>query len=85
MQFADLVRRELDTDEIRELIRRTAGIEPEGRVIAYHFLADGMKDAEISAQEGVFCSRSTVSRRLPEVIPIIKLRYEKDKQLEAGA
>lgn len=79
------MRKELDTDEIRELIRRTPGIEPEGRIIAYHFIADNMRDADIAAQEGVYCSRSTVTRHLPEIISIVQLRYEKDKKLEAGA
>ena len=75
----------MDCDEIRELIRRTAGIEPEERIMAYHFIADDMHDMDISVQDGVYCSRSTVTRRLPKVISLVRYRYEKDKELKAGA
>lgn len=75
----------MDCDQIRELIRRTPGIEPEGRIMAYHFIADDMHDADIAVQEGVNYSRSTVTRRLPKVISLVQYRYEKDKELKAGA
>ena len=75
----------MDCDQIRELIRRTPGIEPEGRIMAYHFIADNMHDADIAVQEGVNYSRSTVTRRLPKVISLVQYRYEKDKELKAGA
>lgn len=75
----------MDCDQIRELIRRTPGIEPECRIMAYHFIADDMHDADIAVQEGVNYSRSTVTRRLPKVISLVQYRYEKDKELKAGA
>ena len=77
----------MDTDQIGELIRRTPGIEPEERIMAYCFIADDMCDADISAQTGVYCSRSTVTRRLPKVISMVKYRYEKDNEskIKAGA
>ena len=75
----------MDCDQIRELIRRTPGIEPESRIMAYHFIADDMHDADIAVQEGVNYSRSTVTRRLPKVISLVQYRYEKDKELKAGA
>ena len=75
----------MDCDQIRELIRRTPGIEPEGRIMAYHFIADDMHDADIAVQEGGNYSRSTVTRRLPKVISLVQYRYEKDKELKAGA
>lgn len=83
-QFAEVARRELDTDEIKELVRRTPGIEPEDRIIAYHFLADDMCDMDISVAEGVYCSRSSVGRHLCNVIPLIEYRFNLDKA-KAGA
>lgn len=53
--------------------------------MAYHFIADDMHDADIAVMEGVNYSRSTVTRRLPKIISLIQYRYEKDKELKAGA
>lgn len=53
--------------------------------MAYHFIADDMHDADIAVQDGVNYSRSTVTRRLPKIISLVQCRYEKDKELKAGA
>lgn len=76
------MRRELDSDQIVELIRRTPGITPVEREMARLRLVDGMYDADIGAAENVNYSRSSVTRHLAKVIPIIEYRYLKDK---AGA
>lgn len=72
----------MDSDQIRELIRRTPGITPADRIISYNFLADNMFDADNGVQEGVNYHRTSVGRHLRKVIPIIEHRYLKDK---AGA
>ena len=77
-----MVRRELDSDQIVELIRRTPGITPRDRQIARLKLVDNMLDVEISAEKGINYSRSSVTRHLQKVIPLIEYRYLKDK---AGA
>ena len=77
-----LVRRELDSDQIVELIRRTPGITPIDREIARMKLVDDLLDVEISAAKGIHYSRSSVTRHLHKVIPLIEYRYLKDK---AGA
>ena len=82
VDFATLIRRELDSDQIRELIRRTPGITPTDRIISYNFLADNMYDVDNGAQAGVSYHRTSVGRHLRKVIPCIELRYLKDK---AGA
>lgn len=84
MPFETLVRRELDTDEIADLIRRTPGVNPIERKMAYYKLADGMLDVEISAEDDIPYSRSSVTRHLNKVIPIIEYRYRMDKE-KAGA
>ncbi|MBQ8508035.1 MAG: hypothetical protein IJ466_11480 [Clostridia bacterium] len=80
--FEDLVRRELDTDQIVDLIRRTPGIKPVEREMARLRLVDDLYDADIAAAEGIHYSRSSVTRHLAKVIPIIEYRYLRDK---AGA
>ena len=74
----------MDTDEIKELVRRTPGIEPQERRIAFLRLSSYRYDADIAAAEGVVYSRSSVGRHLARVIPIIRDRYELDQQ-KAGA
>lgn len=74
------MRRELDSDEIADLIRRTPGITPEEREMARLRLVDNLYDADIAASEGVPYSRSSVNRHLAKVIPIIEYRYNKDKE-----
>ena len=76
------MRRELDSDQIVELIRRTPGITPVEREMARMRLVDCMYDADIAVDEKVNYSRSSVTRHLAKVIPIIEYRYLKDK---AGA
>ena len=76
------MRRELDSDQIVELIRRTPGITPIDREIARMKLVDDLLDVEISAAKGIHYSRSSVTRHLHKVIPLIEYRYLKDK---AGA
>lgn len=83
--FETLVRRELDSDQIADLIRRTPGITPEEREMARLRLVDGMYDADIAVADGVNYSRSSVSRHLAKVIPIIEYRYNKDQEMKAGA
>lgn len=80
--FESLVRRELDTDQIVDLIRRTPGIKPVEREMARLRLVDDLYDADIAAAEGIHYSRSSVTRHLAKVIPIIEYRYLRDK---AGA
>ena len=82
--FETLVRRELDSDQIADLIRRTPGIKPFDRKIAYLKLVDDMLDVEIAVEEGINYSRSSVTRHLNKVIPIIEYRYQQDK-IKAGA
>ena len=77
-----MVRRELDSDQIVELIRRTPGITPIEREMARLRLVDNMLDVEISAEKGINYSRSSVTRHLQKIIPLIEYRYLKDK---AGA
>lgn len=78
------MRRELDTDEIADLIRRTPGITPIERKMAYHKLADRMLDVEIAVEDGINYSRSSVTRHLNKVIPIIEYRFQQDR-MKAGA
>jgi hypothetical protein len=79
-----LVRRELDSDQIADLIRRTPGITPEEREMARLRLVDNMYDADIAVCEGVNYSRSSVTRHLAKVIPIIEYRFKKDKEKLSG-
>lgn len=76
------MRRDLDSDQIADLIRRTPGITPAEREMARLKLVDNQYDADIAAAEGIHYSRSSVSRHLAKVIPLIEYRYIKDK---AGA
>ena len=76
------MRRELDSDQITELIRRTPGITPAEREMARLKLVDNQYDADIAAAEGIHYSRSSVTRHLAKVIPLVEYRYLKDK---AGA
>ena len=80
--FEQLVRRELDSDQIVELIRRTPGVKPIEREMARLRLVDDMYDADIAVSDGINYSRSSVTRHLAKVIPLIEYRYLKDK---AGA
>ena len=80
--FETLVRQDLDSDQIADLIRRTPGITPAEREMARLKLVDNQYDADIAAAEGIHYSRSSVSRHLAKVIPLIEYRYIKDK---AGA
>lgn len=82
MPFEQLVRRELDSDQIVELIRRTPGVKPIEREMARLRLVDDMYDADIAVSDGINYSRSSVTRHLAKVIPLIEYRYLKDK---AGA
>ena len=84
IQFADLVQKHMDTDEIKELVRRTPGIEPEERKIVFLRLTSYKYDADIAAAEGVHYSRTSVARHLKEAMPKVINRYELD-QLKAGA
>lgn len=74
----------MDTDEIKELVRRTPGIEPQERRIAFLRLTSLKHDADIAAAEGVHYSRTSVGRHLSEAMPKIIHRYELD-QMKAGA
>lgn len=74
----------MDTDEIRELVRRTPGIEPQERRIAFLRLTSLKHDADIAAAEGVHYSRTSVARHLASAMPKVINRYEQD-QLKAGA
>lgn len=74
----------MDRDEIKELVRRTPGIEPEDQRIVYLRLATYDHDADIAAEANVKCSRTTVGRHLAEVIPLVVNRYNLDQQ-KAGA
>lgn len=78
------MRRELDSDQIVDLIRRTPGISPQEREMARLRLVDNMYDADIAVCEGVHYSRSSVTRHLAKVIPIIEYRFQMDK-MKAGA
>lgn len=82
--FETLVRRELDTDQIADLIRRTPGIKPIDRKMVYLKLVDGMLDVEISAEDGINYSRSSVTRHLNKAMPEVEHRYNMDK-MQAGA
>lgn len=82
--FEELVRRELDADEIADLIRRTPGIKPIDRKMVYLKLVDDMLDVEISAEEGMNYSRSSVTRHLNKAMPKVEHRYHMDK-MKAGA
>lgn len=84
MQFADLVQKRMDVDEIRELVRRTPGIEPQERRIVFLRLTSLKYDADIAAAEGVHYSRTSVSRHLSEAMPKVINRYNLD-QMKAGA
>ena len=84
VQFADLVRKKMDTDQIGELVRRTAGITPQDRRIAYLRLASYDYDADIAAEEDVFYSRTSVGRHLAKVIPLVRNRFIQD-EMKAGA
>ena len=79
------MRRELDSDQIVDLIRRTPGITPAEREMARLRLVDDMYDADIAVAEGVNYSRSSVGRHLAKVIPIIEYRYDLDLKQKAGA
>lgn len=74
----------MDRDEIKELVRRTPGIEPEDQRIVYLRLATYDHDADIAAEANVHCCRTTVGRHLKEAIPKVINRYNLD-QLKAGA
>jgi hypothetical protein len=74
----------MDSDQIAELIRRTPGITPQEREMARLRLVDSMYDADIAVAEGVNYSRSSVTRHLAKVIPLIEYRYYKDIE-KAGA
>lgn len=76
------MRQDLDSDQIADLIRRTPGITPAEREMARLKLVDNQYDADIAAADGIHYSRSSVSRHLAKVIPLIEYRYLKDK---AGA
>ena len=82
--FETLVRRELDSDGIADLIRRTPGITPAEREMARLKLVDGLYDADIAVCDGVNYSRSSVTRHLAKVIPIIEYRFQMDRT-KAGA
>ena len=84
IQFADLVRSRMDRDEIKELVRRTPGIEPEDQRIVYLRLATYDYNADIAAETNVKCSRTTVGRHLADSIPKVINRYNLDQQ-KAGA
>lgn len=76
----------MDCDEIKELIRRTPGLGERNRIIAYNFIAEDMRDVENSVSDGVGpYHRTSIGRKLREVVPMIKNRYELDEQLKAGA
>ena len=79
------MRRELDSDQIVDLIRRTPGITPAEREMARLRLVDDMYDADIAVADGVNYSRSSVTRHLAKVIPIIEYRYDLDRKQKAGA
>ena len=83
--FPVRVRRELDSDQIVDLIRRTPGITPAEREMARLRLVDDMYDADIAVMDGVNYSRSSVTRHLAKVIPIIEYRYDLDRKQKAGA
>ena len=80
--FPQRVRQDLDSDQIVDLIRRTPGITPAEREMARLRLVDNLYDADIAVAEGINYSRSSVTRHLAKVIPIIEYRYLRDK---AGA
>ena len=82
--FPVRVRRDLDSDQIVDLIRRTPGITPIEREMARLRLVDNMYDADIAVADGVNYSRSSVTRHLAKVIPIIEYRYNQDIE-KAGA
>ena len=79
------MRRELDSDQNVDLIRRTPGITPAEREMARLRLVDDMYDADIAVMDGVNYSRSSVTRHLAKVIPIIEYRYDLDLKQKAGA
>lgn len=74
----------MDRDEIKELVRRTPGIEPEDQRIVYLRLATYDHDADIAAEVNVHCCRTTVGRHLREAVPKVINRYNLD-QMKAGA
>lgn len=74
----------MDTDEIKELVRRTPGIEPAERKIIFLRLTSYKYDADIAAAEGVNYSRTSVGRHLATSMPKVMHRYELD-QMKAGA
>lgn len=76
------IRLELDSDEITDLIRRTPGITRTEREMARLKLVNGEFDADIASADGINYSRSSVTRHLARVIPMIERRYNMDK---AGA
>lgn len=78
------MRREMDSDQIVELIRRTPGITPQEREMAKLRLVDSMYDADIAVCENVNYSRASVGRHLAKVIPMIEHRYRMDQE-KAGA
>ena len=80
--FPQRVRQDLDSDQIVDLIRRTPGIKPVEREMARMRLVDDLYDADIAVAEGINYSRSSVTRHLAKVIPLIEYRYLRDK---AGA
>lgn len=82
--FETLVRRELDADQIADLIRRTPGIKPIDRKMVSLKLIDGLLDVEISAEEGINYSRSSVTRHLSKAMPEVEHRFYMDK-VKAGA
>jgi hypothetical protein len=74
----------MDTDEIKELVRRTPGMEPQERRIVFLRLTTYKYDADIAGAEGVHYSRTSVGRHLAEAMPKVINRYELD-QMKAGA
>lgn len=78
------MRRELDVDEISDLIRRTPGIDERDRKIVRLYICNDMAAADIAEEDGIYCDRSTVNRHLKKVIPIVELRREMDKRKACG-
>ena len=78
------MRKKLDADEIEDLIRRTPGIKPIDRKMVYLKLVDDLLDVEISAEDGINYSRSSVTRHLNNAMPKVEHRYYMDQE-KAGA
>ena len=78
------MRRELDADQISDLIRRTPGIKPIDRKMVYLKLVDDLLDVEIAVEDGIHYSRSSVTRHINAAMPKVEHRYYMDKE-KAGA